>query len=308
VTVGATIKDTATLSGLVAPTGTGTVTFKLYSDPKCESEVFSSTTGGISANGTVSSAEYTTTEARTYYWIATYSGDANNKAVADSCGDEPSVIAKVTPSIVTTQQPASGTVGATFKDAATIGGLFGAKPGGSVSWKLYSNSKCEGVIASDGPVAVSANGAYSTPSGAAPKVPGTYYWVATYSGDTNNQGVSSTCAAEPVVVNAVPVVPVVPGAASAHGPSECVVSNAQVYVTGRQIKSVTFYLDGPNVKTVTRPDKKGRYLININTRNMRAGVHRIKTVVNFVPSSKTKSKTMYVVVARCRPPRPVFTG
>jgi uncharacterized repeat protein (TIGR01451 family) len=98
----------------------------------------------------------------------------------------------------------------------------------------------------------------------------------------------------------------VPGAASVHGPSECVVSNAQVYVTGRQIKSVTFHV-GP-VKTLKRPDKKGRYLVNINVRKLGFGVHRVKVVVVFQPSSKTKSKTMYVVVARCRPPRPAFTG
>jgi uncharacterized repeat protein (TIGR01451 family) len=105
-----------------------------------------------------------------------------------------------------------------------------------------------------------------------------------------------------------PPQPVVRGAASAHGPSECVVSNARVYVTGRQIKSVTFYLDGPKVKIVKRPDKKGRYLININAGKLRSGVHRVRIVVVFVPSSKTKSKTMYVLVDRCRPPRPLFTG
>jgi hypothetical protein len=74
------------------------------------------------------------------------------------------------------------------------------------------------------------------------------------------------------------------------------------------MKSVTFYLDGPHVKTVTRPDKKGRYLVNINARKMGFGVHRVRIVVVFVSSSKTKSKTLYVLVARCRPPRPVFTG
>jgi uncharacterized repeat protein (TIGR01451 family) len=101
---------------------------------------------------------------------------------------------------------------------------------------------------------------------------------------------------------------VVRGRAFAHGPSECVVGNARVYVTGRRIKSVTFYLDGPHVKTLKRPDKRGRYLVNINARTLGSGVQRVKMVVVFVPSSKTKSKTMYVLVARCRPPRPVFTG
>jgi uncharacterized repeat protein (TIGR01451 family) len=112
----------------------------------------------------------------------------------------------------------------------------------------------------------------------------------------------------PPVPTAKPAQTVVPGRAFAHGPSECVVGNARVYVTGRQIKSVTFYLDGPHVKTLKRPDKKGRYLVNIDVRKLGSSVHRVKMVVVFVPGSKTKSKTMYVLVARCRPPRPVFTG
>jgi hypothetical protein len=100
---------------------------------------------------------------------------------------------------------------------------------------------------------------------------------------------------------------VVRGTASAHGPSDCVVGNARVYVTGRQIRSVTFYLDGP-VKTVKRPDRKRRYLVNINARKLGFGVHRVRIVVVFLPSSKTKAKTMHVLVARCPPPVPVFTG
>jgi hypothetical protein len=114
--------------------------------------------------------------------------------------------------------------------------------------------------------------------------------------------------AKPAAVHSVKVPAVVRGAASAHGPRGCVVSNARVYVTGRQIKSVTFYLDGPKRKTVARPDRKGRYLMNINVRKLGFGVHRVRIVVVFVPSSKTKSKTMHVLVARCRPRRPMVTG
>src|SRR5207253_1443847 len=101
------------------------------------------------------------------------------------------------------QDPASGTVGATFKDKATIAGLFGAKPGGQISWKLADNKKRKSaqgrVVATDGPVAVSANGDYATPSGASPEA-GTYYWVASYSGDANNAPAASGCEDEPVTL------------------------------------------------------------------------------------------------------------
>jgi hypothetical protein len=69
-------------------------------------------------------------------------------------------------------------------------------------------------------------------------------------------------------------------------------------------------MDGPlrKLRTVAHADKKGRYLVNVNVRKLGSGVHRVKMVVVFLPRSKTKSKTMYVVVAGCSPPRPVFTG
>ena len=82
-TVGEKIKDTATLSlAWSNRPRTGTVTFKLYSDSGCKTTpAFESTNppGGVSANGPVSSSEYTTTAAGTYYWTASYSGDKNNK-------------------------------------------------------------------------------------------------------------------------------------------------------------------------------------------------------------------------------------
>jgi hypothetical protein len=88
VNVGEKIKDTATLSGLVKPTGEGTVTFKLYADGKCETPpVFSSASGPITANGNVSSGEYPTTAVGTYYWVASFSGDVNNKATSTKCGE-----------------------------------------------------------------------------------------------------------------------------------------------------------------------------------------------------------------------------
>jgi SdrD B-like domain len=201
--VGATFKDEAKLSGLFGASAGGSVSWKLYDNDKCEGEPVA-TDGPVSVDG---NGEYTTphgaspTLAGTYYWVATYSGDANNKSVSSGCADEPVVISPATPAIVTTQQPASATIGATFKDEATISGLFGESAGGSVRWTLYSNNKCEGTpLATDGPVAVDGDGDYTTPSGASPATAGTYYWVATYSGDANNKSVSSGCADEPIDV------------------------------------------------------------------------------------------------------------
>ncbi len=318
VTVGAKIKDTATLSGLVNPDATGTVTFKLYADEKCEHEVSgaSSTVEKIKENGTVDSGEFTTTAAGTYYWRASFSGDFNNEAASTPCKDsgETSVVNPAAPALGTTQEPASATVGATFKDKATISGLSGANPGGSISWKLYANEKCEGAaVASDGPVAVTKNGDYLTPAGASPTLAGSYWWVATYTGDANNKEASSGCAAEPITVQPRPVVVALPakfvsGVASAHGPLGCVAQGTPVYVSGSLIKSATFYMDGHKVKTVTRPDKQGRYGIKVSARKIGFGAHRIKVLVVFTTPSQTKSVTLHAVIVRCRVPQPKFTG
>src|SRR5207244_4433848 len=185
-TVGANFKDKATLSGLFGTPPGGSVSWKLYANNKCEGEALASE--GPVAVG--KDGDYETphgsspSAAGSYYWVASYSGDANNKAASSGCGDEPITVGQASPGIETTQLPAAATVGANFKDKATLSGLFGTPPGGSVSWKLYANNKCEGeALASEGPVAVGKDGDYETPHGSSPSAAGSYYWVASYSGD-----------------------------------------------------------------------------------------------------------------------------
>src|SRR2546427_7451039 len=95
-----------------------------------------------------------TPEAGTYYWVASYSGDANNAPAASGCEDEPVTVNNPTPARLTTRHTPSATAGSSFKDKATISGLAGAKPGGQITWKLYDNKECKsaegGVVSSDG--------------------------------------------------------------------------------------------------------------------------------------------------------------
>jgi hypothetical protein len=315
-TVGATFKDKATIAGLFGAKPSGSISWKLYANARCEgTPVASDGPVAVSGNGSYATPSGATpTATGTYYWVATYSGDANNSEAASGCADEPIAVGQATPAIATTQEPVAGPVGTTFKDKATLAGLYGASPAGSVSWKLYGNASCEGTpLASDGPVAVSGNGSYSTPSGAAPSAAGTYYWVATYSGDANNKAVSSGCADEPITVSAVPVVVVLPeqvisGLASGHGPAGCAVRATPVYITGRQIQSATFFVDGHKVKTLTHPNKAGRWGITVSANTLRYGAHHVKIAVVFTASSKTSPTTVRVLLVRCRPPRVRFTG
>src|SRR5205085_2122792 len=135
VTVGAKIKDTATLSGLVDADGTGTVRSeeRRVGEGKAAPEVLKSTSEGVSANGNVDSGEYTTAAAGGYYWVASYSGDGNTRPVSGWCGDggECSLVNQAGPSIVTAAVTPV-TVGAKIKDTATLSGLVDADGTGTV--------------------------------------------------------------------------------------------------------------------------------------------------------------------------------
>jgi uncharacterized repeat protein (TIGR01451 family) len=101
-----------------------------------------------------------------------------------------------TPTITTTQQPASATVGSTLADQATVSG--GNNPTGTVTFNLYNNSTCAGA-----PLFANTEslvGSVATSAGYTATATGTDYWRATYNGDSNNNSVSSACNAEPVTV------------------------------------------------------------------------------------------------------------
>jgi hypothetical protein len=86
--VGATLKDTATLSGGYHPTGT--ITFTLY-DPNNTSAYTETAT--VSGNGPYSTVQgFAANTAGTWHWSAAYSGDANNNAVHSQMAEEPVTI------------------------------------------------------------------------------------------------------------------------------------------------------------------------------------------------------------------------
>jgi uncharacterized repeat protein (TIGR01451 family) len=201
--MGDTFKDKATVSGAVTPDGTGSITFKLYSAADCGGSVLDTeTVTGINANG-----DYTTpngvqlNDAGTYYWVASFSGDNFNSEASSGCNDEPVTVAKASPSIVTTQMPASGAIGITYQDKATLSGGLNYKGTGSITFTLYSAADCGGSVLDTETVDnIAGNGDVTTPNGFAIQNAGTYYWVASFSGDANNNSFTSGCNDEPVVV------------------------------------------------------------------------------------------------------------
>jgi len=89
------------------------------------------------------------------------------------------------PGLTTTANPASAGVGASITDVAHLTG--GDDPTGTITWKLYgpNDNSCTGTPVNTAPVSVTGDGTYTSPA-LTPGTAGTYQWVASYSGDTNN--------------------------------------------------------------------------------------------------------------------------
>jgi hypothetical protein len=79
--LGAPVRDVATLASGFNPTGN--VTFRLFSDNTCMTQVFTSTDGLVGVTAT--SPWFTPTAAATYYWTAVYGGDTNNHTATSAC-------------------------------------------------------------------------------------------------------------------------------------------------------------------------------------------------------------------------------
>src|SRR5204862_4351481 len=101
------------LGGYGSPTGL--ITFTLYgpNDLTCgNAAIFTNTKAVVSSGGgtgTATSDPFTPSQAGTYRWKASYSGDTNNAAIATACNDpgETSVVNQATPTLTTVATPTS---------------------------------------------------------------------------------------------------------------------------------------------------------------------------------------------------------
>jgi hypothetical protein len=192
VQVTATITTAATQSGTTCtqsstPITSGTITIQVLSN-SCAGAVIASASYPL--NGTNSVTESLSTgagsslPAGTYAFSSTY--DAGNGPTSPSCGTLP--VYQATPSITQTAQDVP--LGAGTQDTAKVTG--GDSPTGTVTMGLYSNSGCTSLVYSN---TQSLSGGAATSASYTPTKAGTYYWSATYTGDTNNTSASSGCEA-----------------------------------------------------------------------------------------------------------------
>jgi hypothetical protein len=195
VDIGATVHDSATLTGATGDAG-GTVTYTVYSNDTCTDNPQDAGTKTVTTADVPDSDPITFNNAGTFYWQAVYSGDANNDEATSACQSEIVVVNKNVSAISTVPDLIPN-------DDATLSGLTD-NAGGKVVFNLYSPSDatCSGTPAYTQTVDVTGNGTYSTTNTTfIAKALGTWRWQVTYSGDANNDGSSSQCGVEHFTVD-----------------------------------------------------------------------------------------------------------
>ena len=209
-----TLNDSATLSGGYHESGH--VTFTLYAPSGTTVDTETVTISGNGTYGTLTgyTLPATGTVTGTYQWVASYSGDGNNNLVTSLRGTEPVSVGTASPTISTAPNPNSVTLSGSsvpkLNDSATL--AAGYHETGNITFTLYQGGT---TVVDTETVAVSGNGTYTTPTGytlpTSGSVTGTYQWVASYSGDSNNNAVASQRRAEPVqVTSAAPSINTIP--------------------------------------------------------------------------------------------------
>lgn len=142
------------------------------------------------------------------YQLADASGwHTQQNNTASCCGSSHTTVALASVGL-TTHTSGGISLGGSFTDTAVLSG--GVSPTGTVTFAFYppGDTTCAApAVFTPPPVAVNGAGSY-TSAAFTPTQTGTYLSVATYSGDHNNSGATTSCGAagESVVVSPAPVV------------------------------------------------------------------------------------------------------
>lgn len=237
--IGDSIHDSSTLSGATADAG-GTVTYSAYAGANtCTGTDLLNSTVNVTNGVVPDSASFTPTAAGTYSFQAVYSGDGNNNPATSTCSSE-QLLVKTNPSITTTLSAASVEVGSTVHDSATLSDAT-SDAGGKVTYTVYTDNACTSGARDAGTVDVT-NGAVPDSNALSFNNAGTFYWQAVYTGDAKNNGATSPCKSETLVVN-----PLQPNASTAQD----LIPNDSFTLTGgfNPSGTIDFALYGPGDTT-----------------------------------------------------------
>jgi len=181
--------------------------------------------------------------------LAFATGSNTTTAVSGAGSGSSSVtVTRANPTIVTSASPPT-VVGTQIFDSANLAG--GAGPGGptgTITFTLFgpNNSSCAGGPISTLVVPVAGNGPYSSNSVATVAV-GTYRWIASYSGDVNNNTAGPTACTDPLeAVVATPATPQLTTTASTSNLGGPIHDTATLTGAFNPTGNITFSLYGPN--------------------------------------------------------------
>jgi hypothetical protein len=252
-TVGEPITSTATIKDGAVPAGQ--VTFKAFppSDANCSGAAAFSSVINVGGEGSYRSAAFAPSQVGTFRWTVSYSGDTNHFPAEVGCGKTTSAVTQAKPSI-TGAVPPQANVGAAFQDAATLQG--GYTPGGTITFRIYDPGS-EGCAkpAFVNIVTVTGNGTFNSDPFVALR-PGRYTFVASYSGDAENQGATEPCESPGQAVEVLKRKPKVkPRALLTKGKQIAI--RARLSAASSPTGAITFRLYGPGDKRCKRKPKFG---------------------------------------------------
>jgi hypothetical protein len=194
--VGSSVYDTAALSGTTSSAG-GTVTYEYFSGGACSGSSTQVGSPVTVTNGVVPNSAYQTFNAGgSYSWNAIYSGDGNNNGATSPC--EPLTVNKRSPTISTSLSSTVITAGGSVYDTSWLTGATG-DAGGTVTYYYSTSNTCPAGNPTTVNTVTVTNGVVPNSNSKTFPNAGTYYWYATYSGDSKNNGNTSPC--EPLTVN-----------------------------------------------------------------------------------------------------------
>jgi len=208
IALGSIVRDSATVSvtdgsGL---TPTGKVAFTFYKSSACapgtnNGNVLTTEPDVALSSGSATSSDSSALGAGSYGYVADYTADSPFTGSTGSC--EPLTVNQATPTVATEIRDANGNAitsvapGTTIHDHATVTGVTGFTPTGTVDFTLYPGSSCGGT-----PLKQDTGGTADTLSGGATdsstytipmSTTGSISYLAHYNGDKNYNGASAGC-------------------------------------------------------------------------------------------------------------------
>jgi hypothetical protein len=210
-TPGTTIAASAITGTLASTSGTnasGTVSFTVFgpqttAPTTCTTGGTSLGTASVSGNGSYHPSSSFTPSAEGNYWVyASYAGDTNNSAANSACPPTAEIVVSGKASDTLSLNPpdtgVQGTAMAASSIIATLASVSGSNAGGTITYKVYgpqttAPTTCTTGGTTVGTATVSGGGNYTPSAGYTPTSTGTYWWYASYGGDTNNSSANSGC-------------------------------------------------------------------------------------------------------------------